>query len=207
MFPVSFLLKKEKFTQFHQCYFSKYFSVAPNTLPGISFKFQVHFKSLKCAFIIRLVLKLIKAHWPTHLLPQPAAAAINKYPLEFVSNFGSKFCSSDGLVTAAVNESISKGQSLEESCISWICDANTIMRQQLANGSNIREHLFLMRTVIRIILGNPNQQKRKLSSNYSLILRTLFENERDIFTELILLKKILWLILGRSASSLRRRTL
>ena len=53
---------------------------------------------------------------------------------------------------AAVNESVSdQNKSLEQSCVSWICDQNTLMRLMEMNDTNIRQENFSYSESIRYI--------------------------------------------------------
>ena len=61
-------------------------------------------------------------------------------------------CCAGELVLAAVNESVSdQNKSLEQSCVSWICDQNTLMRLMAKNGTNIRQENFSYSELIRYI--------------------------------------------------------
>ena len=60
-------------------------------------------------------------------------------------------CCAGELVLAAVNESVSdQNKSLEQSCVSWICDQNTLMRLMVKNDTNIRQN-FSYSELIRCI--------------------------------------------------------
>ena len=64
-----------------------------------------------------------------------------------------KQCCTGELVLAAVNESVSdQNKSLEQSCVSWICDQNTLMRLMEMNDTNIRQENFSYSELIRYIL-------------------------------------------------------
>ena len=61
-------------------------------------------------------------------------------------------CYAGELVLAAVNESVSdQNKSLEQSCVSWICDQNTLMRLMEKNDTNIRQENFSYSELIRYI--------------------------------------------------------
>ena len=61
-------------------------------------------------------------------------------------------CCTGELVLAAVNESVSdQNKSLEQSCVSWICDQNTLMRLMEMNDTNIRQENFSYSELIRYI--------------------------------------------------------
>ena len=63
-----------------------------------------------------------------------------------------KQCCTGELVLAAVNESVSdQNKSLEQSCVSWICDQNTLMRLMEMNDTNIRQENFSYSELSRYI--------------------------------------------------------
>ena len=151
-------------------------------------------------------------YWKCIEIDKKATHGFNKYPLVCFQNFGSKFLTPAGLVTAAVNESLREEQSLEEVCIAWICDNNTVMENTVTeNGTAIRNVTFTNFDLMEFY--GKTQQKGKFSQVMYFKLSLSQEHThqfsdlwmKETFKELILPKRKLMLVLGMNASSQRRR--
>ena len=74
-------------------------------------------------------------------------------------------------MTAAVNESLAEDTSLEEACIAWICDNNTVMETRVEKGISIRNVAFTL-------IYSFTAERDIIPEAYPPILRPL--DERDI---------------------------